>query len=40
VNEVKSNLSQIGFDIEVIHNMISGLVNRTLFSPFFKHPID
>jgi len=33
---VKSNLSQIGFDIEVIRNMISGLVNwtRFLFSLF------
>ncbi|XP_047169734.1 uncharacterized protein LOC124838227 isoform X2 [Vigna umbellata] len=28
VNEVKSNLSQIGFDIEVIHNMISGLEGK------------
>lgn len=50
VNEVKSDLSQIGCDVELIHKMISGLVNcRTCcflccsFSAFFylsyKHPI-
>jgi len=30
---VKSNLSQIGFDVESIHQMLSGLVSSF---PFFK----
>lgn len=28
VNEVKSSLSQIDFDVEIIHQMVSGLVSR------------
>lgn len=37
VNEVKSDLSQIGFDIEAIHNMVTDLVSwprpTSLYAP-------
>ena len=36
VNEVKSDLSQIGCDFELIHKMIAGLVNRRA-DPFVLH---
>lgn len=29
VNDVKSNLAQIGFDVETIQKMVLGLVSRT-----------
>lgn len=35
VNEVKTNLSQIGFDVEMIHQMVSGLVSWYIFFNMF-----
>lgn len=34
VNEVKSNLSQIGFDVGIIHKMVAGLVSCHLTQYF------
>ena len=34
VHEVKSDLSQIGFDVEMIQQMVSGLVSWLQFSFF------
>lgn len=38
VNEVKSNLSQIGFDVETIHKMVAGLVS-CYFSQHFQNVV-
>jgi hypothetical protein len=36
VDEMKSNLSQIGYDVESIHQMISGLVSCDAASYFLN----